>query len=118
MERWQELEKAVEDLLNTKGLRYLHISNYRCFKCGQIQNAKAKGHPDFEIYHPHFYCECKSGKTGRLTKEQKEVKELLQLSNIPYLVIRDVQDLITFLEYGKWWKEGKGNKKRLKKVFL
>ena len=116
MKRSKELENAIADLLDLKGLRYMRVTNYACFKCHQVQNAKAKGFPDFFCYHPALAIEAKSGKTARLTKEQKEIKELLQLSNIPYLVIRDVQDLITYLEYGKWWRGEKKNRKRLRKV--
>lgn len=87
MKRWQELEKAVEDLLKAKGLRYMHLTNYICYKCHAVQNAKATGHPDFEIYYPHFYVECKTG-TGELTDEQKEVRGLIEKSAY-YIVARD-----------------------------
>ena len=117
MKRSKELENAIADLLDLKGLKYMRVTNYRCFKCGQIQNAKAKGFPDFFCYHPALAIEAKTG-TGHLTKEQKKIKELLQESNIPYLVIRDIQDLITYLEYGKWWRGEKKNKRRLRKILV
>ena len=97
MERWQELEKAVEDLLKAKGLRYMHLTNYACFKCGQVQNSKAKGHPDFEIYYPHFYVECKTG-TGKLSKDQKEIKYLIE-KNAHYIIARDnIDELVKFID--------------------
>ena len=117
MKRSKELEQAVADLLEAKGLKYMRITNYRCFHCGQVQNARAKGFPDFFCYHPALAIEAKTG-TGRLTEEQKEVKTLLQESNIPYLIVRDIQDLITYLEYGKWWRGEKKDKKKLRKVYL
>ena len=86
-ERSKQLEDAVGDLLDAKGLKYMRIDNYRCFKCGQVQNSKATGHPDFEVYYPHFYIECKTGGSF-LTKEQIEIKWLIEKSAY-YIVARD-----------------------------
>lgn len=95
--RGKELEDAVGNLLDAKGLRYMRVDNYRCFKCGQVQNSKATGHPDFEVYYPHFYIECKTG-TGKLSKAQKEVKSLLEKS-AHYIVVRDnIDELVKFLD--------------------
>ena len=92
MKRSQELEHAVEDYLVVKGYSYLRISNYRCFKCGQVQNAKAKGWPDFFCYSPTLCAiEVKTGK-GVLSLEQKEIKAKLELAGIPYIVVRDTVD--------------------------
>jgi len=35
------LESAVENYLRYKNVMYIRIENYRCFRCGQVQNAKA-----------------------------------------------------------------------------
>ena len=96
-ERDKQLEDAVGNLLDAKNLRYMRVDNYRCFKCGQVQNSKAKGHPDFEVYYPHFYIECKTG-TGKLTKDQKEIKYLIE-KNAHYIIARDnIDELIKFLD--------------------
>jgi len=98
MSRAKDLENAVANLLDSKGLKYMRVSNYRCFKCGQVQNAKAKGFPDFEIFYPHFYVECKTG-TGKLTPEQVIIKDLLEKAGVFYIVLRDnVDELVEFLE--------------------
>jgi len=99
MRRDKELEDAVEHLLILKKYKYIRVSNYRCFRCGQVQNSKAKGLPDFYIYSPiHFAVECKTG-TGKLTKEQKDVRNDILISGDDYLVVRDtVDELISYLE--------------------
>lgn len=94
VKRSKQLEKAVEDLLNLHKLSYHRVSNYRCFKCGQVQNSKAAGFPDFFVYHPYILAiECKTGK-GRLSKKQKKVKRKMERSGIEYLVVRDNVDLL------------------------
>ena len=93
----KDLQKAVEDLLKAKRLKYMRVSNYRCFSCGQIQNRKATGHPDIEVYFPHFYIELKVGK-NELTPEQKEVRELIEKSAY-YIVVRDnIDELTKFID--------------------
>ena len=98
MTRSKEFEKAVEDLLNLYKIPFVRVSNYRCFKCGQVQNAKASGFPDFFCLNPLFAIECKTG-TGRLTKEQKFVKVCLEKNGIKYILLRDtVDELLEYLE--------------------
>ncbi|GEM_PF-1191580 len=97
MTRSKDLEQAVADLLDARNLRYMRVDNYRCFKCGQVQNSKATGHPDFEVYYPHFYIECKTGE-GKLTDEQKEIRHLLEKS-AHYIVVRDnIDELVKFID--------------------
>ena len=92
MKRSQELENAVEDYLKLKGCSYLRIDNYRCFKCGQVQNSKAKGWPDFFVFYPRLYAlECKTGK-GRLNPTQKGVRIKMEKVGIPFLLVRDTVD--------------------------
>jgi len=106
-ERSKELEDAVVKLLDAKGLRYMRVDNYRCFKCGQVQNSKAKGHPDFEVYSPHFYIECKTG-TGKLTKDQREIKKLIEDVGIKYITVKDnVDEVLSYLEKSKYIKMDK-----------
>ena len=98
IDRSKQLEDAVGNLLDAKGLRYMRVDNYRCFKCGQVQNTKAKGHPDFEIYYPHFYVECKTG-TGKLSKDQREIIKLIERSGLTCLVLRDnIDNLIELID--------------------
>jgi len=87
--RSKELEKAVASYLTLKKYKYMRVDNYRCFRCGQVQNSKAKGWPDFFVYSPVvFAVECKTG-SGRLTKEQEVVKADLESSGIKYIICRD-----------------------------
>ena len=92
MKRWQELEKAVTDLLNIYKIKYIKIDNYRCFKCGQVQNAKAKSWPDFFCFSPFLLAiECKTGK-GQVTKEQEITTQQLRRSGVKTIIIRDTVD--------------------------
>jgi hypothetical protein len=95
----KRLESAVKELLELHNCEYHRVDNYRCFKCGQVQNSNAKGFPDFFVYYPFLLAiECKTGK-GRLSKAQKKVKRLMEDSGIPFLVVRDTTDkLIEYLE--------------------
>jgi hypothetical protein len=92
------LEDAVEQLFNLCNIYYLRVTNYRCFKCGQVQNSKAKGFPDFHAPALSLYVECKMGK-GKLSKEQKRVRdEILSNKNNSYIVLQDNTDtLLQFL---------------------
>ena len=96
MKRWQELEQAVEKLLTVKGYRFWRVSNYRCFRCGQVQNAKAIGMPDYVVWYPKvFYIECKTG-ASKLSPEQQEVK---MLSKGRFILVRNnVDELINYIE--------------------
>jgi len=49
MKRSRQFEVAIENLLNKINVKYIHLS-YRCYRCGTIINAAAKGFPDFECY--------------------------------------------------------------------
>lgn len=95
--RSKQLESAVTNYLKYNNIPFLRIDNYRCFKCGQVQNGKAKGFPDFFCYTKNLAIECKTG-TGRLTTEQKVIKEQMEESGIEYLVLRDNIDQLTNLE--------------------
>ena len=99
--RWQAFEEAVENLLLYYKCSFHKVTNYRCFVCGQVQNAKAKNFPDFFIYHPRvFAVECKTGK-GELSKGQEKVKEQMEEAGIKYILLRDTtDDLINFLTEG------------------
>lgn len=98
MTRARELEAAVANYLKLKRCDYLRIDNYRCFKCGQVQNAKAKGWPDFFVYSPKIYAlECKTGK-GKLNPTQKGVRIKMEKAGIPFLIVRDnIDELIKTL---------------------
>ena len=102
MNRAIDLEYAVEDLLFHLNLSYQRVSNYRCFKCGQVQNSKSKGWPDFFVYHPRLLAiECKTG-AGKLTKEQKVIAVKLSEMGVKYLIVHDTVDtlIIHFKELG------------------
>ena len=96
MTRHQEIQEAIEKLLNARGMRHMSVTNYTCFKCGQVQNGKAKGHPDIEVYLPHFYIEIKVS-PDKLKPEQKAIKELIDRAGIPYIIVRDNTDAL--IEY-------------------
>ena len=98
MTRHQEIQQAVEKLLNAKGFWHMSVSNYSCFKCGQVQNRKAKGHPDIEVYCPNFYVEIKVS-PDQLTPEQAEIKKQIEKAGNDYIIVRDNTDaLIDYLE--------------------
>lgn len=99
MSRAQDLENAVEQLLIFKKIKFMRVSNYRCFKCGQVQNRSAKGWPDFFGYDPILVgIECKTG-AGKLTKEQESVRESFIRNDVPYIIVRDnVDALLIFLQ--------------------
>jgi hypothetical protein len=92
------LEEAVESLFDLCNIYYLRITNYRCFRCGQVQNSKAKGFPDYHAPALSLYVECKEG-TGRLSPEQKRVRgEILSDKSNTYLELKDNTDtLLQFL---------------------
>ncbi|MDD5220745.1 MAG: hypothetical protein PHV11_09280, partial [Candidatus Bipolaricaulis sp.] len=102
LSRAKELERAVEHLLIYYKLKFIRLENYRCFRCGQVQNSKGKGLSDFYIYSPiHFAVECKTG-AGRLTKEQKSVREDILRAGDDYVIVRDtVDELVDYLKAKK-----------------
>jgi len=89
-------------LLEFKRIKYIRVDNYRCFRCGQVQNAQAAGLPDFLCLTSPLLCiECKTG-TGRLSAVQKETLILLERSGVDVIVLRDtIDELIEYFE----WKE-------------
>jgi len=88
-DRGHGLEQAVEKYLHIRKIMFVRIENYRCFKCGQIQNSKANGFPDFFCYYPSVVAiECKTG-TGRLSNIQKVVRDAMQKAGIDYVLVRD-----------------------------
>ena len=97
-DRGRGLEQAVASYLKWRKIMYVRIENYRCFRCGQVQNSKAKGFPDFFCYAPRIFAiECKTG-AGKLTKEQKIVRKAMEFSGIDYIVLRDnVDELMKYL---------------------
>lgn len=99
MSRAKELENATEKILKLAKASYQRVTNYRCFKCGQVQNSQSKGWPDFFCYDPILIAiECKTG-AGRLTPEQIRIRISLENRGIPYLVVRDNVDvLVEFLK--------------------
>ena len=102
MQRCKELENATAELFKYFNLYYLNITNYRCFKCGQVQNSKAKGFPDFHVPSLSLYVECKTGK-GKLSKGQENVREIiLSNPNNTYILLTDTTDkLIEYLTRAK-----------------
>ena len=94
------LESAVENYLRLKNVMYIRIENYRCFRCGQVQNAKAKGFPDFFCYYPKIVAiECKTGKYSKLSPNQKIVRDAMVKSGIDYIVVRDnIDELIKYFD--------------------
>lgn len=97
--RAKGLERAVENYLKFLKLRFLRVENYRCFRCGQIQNSKAGGFPDFFVYSPIILAiECKTG-SGRMNPAQKDVREAMEKAGIKYLLVRDnLDELIKYFE--------------------
>jgi hypothetical protein len=93
------LEDAVVQLFELCNIYYLRITNYRCFKCGQVQNSKAKGFPDFHAPSLSLYVECKMGK-GKLSDKQKDVRAaILSDKSNTFIELRDNTDtLLHFLE--------------------
>ena len=89
MKRWQQLEKAVADYLTLKKCSFFRVDHYRCFRCGQILNSRAKGFPDFLVYSPKIVAiEVKTGK-GRLSLAQKDTGLKMSLSGVEFVVVRD-----------------------------
>lgn len=76
---------------------FVRIENYRCFRCGQVQNSKANGFPDFFCYFPRIVAvECKTG-TGRLSPAQKAVRDAMQKTGIDYILVRDnIDELLKY----------------------
>jgi len=98
--RAKQLEEAVGRTLSLLDISFMRVSNYRCFKCGQVQNAPAKNWPDFFCYHPFLLAiECKTG-SGALTSGQHDVIYKLKSSGVKTLIVRDTVDSL-FL----WLKE-------------
>ena len=73
---------------DTDNLRYAFIAHHK--RMGYV-----KGQPDMiAMKDGKVYClELKSQK-GKQSKEQKEYQKLCMENNIPYVVVRDVEDLI------------------------
>ena len=97
MKRWKQLEQAVEEYLNLKGISFLKITSYRCFRCGQVQNSKAAGFPDYHCPEYNLYIECKTGK-GVLSKEQRIWKQKIEFNNRnTYILLKDnLDDLLDY----------------------
>jgi len=94
---WRDLEKSVAKLLKALNIPYRRVSNYRCFKCGTIQNSSAAGLPDFILLKPFAFVECKCGK-GKLSKGQSEVKGYAESEGVFWITCYDTTDaLIAFL---------------------
>ena len=102
MSRAKELEHAVTMTLGLLKFDFMRVENYRCFRCGQVQNSKASDWPDFFVYHPILLAiECKTG-SGQLTPGQKEVFEKLSKNNIDCVLVHDsVDSLILYLQERK-----------------
>ena len=98
MKRWQELESAVVQLLTVCRLRYWRVKNYRCFRCGQVQNSEAKNYPDFFIPEFHLFIECKTG-SGQLTTGQKSTISELEKYGYQVIILKDNVD--KFLQFLK-----------------
>ncbi len=98
-DRGRGLEQAVAKYLQWRKIMYVRIENYRCFRCGQVQNSKAKGFPDFFCYYPRVVAiECKTS-SGRLSTDQKKVRDAMIKSGIKYIVVRDnIDELIKYFE--------------------
>ena len=103
MARWQELEQAIEDLLKFVGFKFHRVKNYRCFKCGQVQNSGASDFPDFYIYYPiKLYIEAKTGR-GKLTPGQTQFREDVESTGEKYLVCKNnIDALLKVLRQGKY----------------
>ena len=97
--RAKQLEEAVRRTLTLLNMNFMRVDNYRCFRCGQVQNSKATGFPDFFVYSPWIFAvECKTG-SGRMTKEQAEIAVKLTRQGIDYIVVRDSIDaLLSYLK--------------------
>jgi hypothetical protein len=96
--RHKELEEAVEMYADLNHIEYHKVENYRCFKCGQVQNSKAKGAPDFIFFYPFILAlEIKTG-SGRLTADQRNFKVKWEHS-ADYLLLRDtIDDFVAYVE--------------------
>lgn len=96
--RGRDFEYAVGNLLSVYGVPYIRIDNYRCFKCGQVQNGKAKGFPDFFCYTIDTYIECKTG-TNKLSKEQRKFRDEVTAAGKTFIELRDtVDELLDYLK--------------------
>jgi len=98
-DRGRGLEQAVAKYLQWRKIMYVRIENYRCFRCGQVQNSKAKGFPDFFCYYPRVVAiECKTGKY-KLSPDQKKVRDAMIKSGIKYITLKDnIDELIKYYE--------------------
>ena len=98
MSRWKELEKAVKDFLDIKGIKFIRVEIYRCPKCHMVFNTQAADMPDFLCLYPMLAIECKTG-TGRLSAGQKETLSLLERSGADVIVLKDtIDELIEYFE--------------------
>ena len=98
MKRSKQLEKAVKDFLDVKGIKYHRVEIYRCPKCHMVFNTQAADMPDFLCLYPLVAIECKTG-TGRLSEGQKETLSLLERSGVDVIVLRDtIDELIEYFE--------------------
>jgi len=96
-DRGRGLEQAVEKYLRLRKIMFVRIENYRCFRCGQVQNSKANGFPDFFCYYPRIVAiECKTG-AGRLSEIQKTVRDAMIKAGIDYILVRDnIDELLKY----------------------
>jgi len=96
-DRGHGLEQAVEHYLQLRKIMFVRIENYRCFKCGQVQNSKANGFPDFFCYFPCVVAiECKTG-SGRLSQIQRVVMNAMRETGIDYVLVRDnIDELLKY----------------------
>jgi len=96
-DRGHGLEQAVEKYLRMRKIMFVRIENYRCFKCGQVQNSKANGFPDFFCYYPQVVAiECKTG-AARLSAAQREVRSAMVAAGIDYVLVRDnIDELLKY----------------------
>jgi len=98
MKRSKQLEKAVKDFLDVKGIKYHRVEIYRCPKCHMVFNTQAADMPDFLCLYPLVAIECKTG-TGRLSEGQKETLSLLERSGVDVIVLHDtIDELIEYFE--------------------
>jgi len=91
--RHGELVKAIRQIFDYRHIPHMGVTNYRCFKCGQVQNTGAKDWPDVFGYAPLIAVEAKTGQAV-LTPGQKVVKKHLESQGVPYIVCRDTTDAL------------------------
>ena len=100
----KEIQKSCIDYLNIKHIFNFKINNVGIKKeNGSYIPSQTKGLPDL-VFHFHskvHYCEFKT-KTGKLSEFQEIFMEQCIKDDVPYHIIRDLDDLLFILKELEW----------------